>query len=331
MVKIGCNDLKFLKGVAEMNKMEDLFAYKGSTKKPDDFDAYWQAGLDELAAHDPNVSLEESEFQVKGATCYDLYFTGLGGSRIYVKYIKPKVSKKVPAILQFHGYMYHSGEWAEKLNYLSQGYAVFAMDCRGQAGKSEDLQGSKGTTVFGHVIKGLSEGKNSLYYRYVFLDTVLLVQIVMAFESINEDEVYVMGMSQGGGLSLACAALEPRIKKVAVENPFLSDFKKVLEMGASRENYRIMDYFRVYDPLHENEDEIFKTLSYIDIHHLTSKIKGRVLFGVGLQDDVCPPLCQFAAYNHITAPKQLKVYPDYAHEHLNGFADLTMQFFNQDA
>ena len=313
-----------------MREIEALLQYEGSSKQPHDFEAYWQAGLDELAIHDPEVTLTKSLFQVKNATCYDLSFKGLGGSLIYAKYIQPTLTHPVPAILQFHGYMYHSGDWTEKLAYVSQGYAVFAMECRGQGGQSQDLQGSKGTTVFGHVIKGLAEGKEFLYYRNVFLDTVLLARIAMSLAAINEDKVYTMGLSQGGGLSLACAALEPRIKKVAVENPFLSDFKKGYELGASRENYRIADYFRLYDPLHEKEAEIFETLSYIDVQHLATRIKGDVLFGVGLKDDICPPLCQFAVYNKISSFKQLKVYKDYAHEQLKGFSDFALIFFNQE-
>jgi cephalosporin-C deacetylase len=52
-----------------------------------------------------------------------------------------------------------------------------------------------------------------------------------------------------------------------------------------------------------------------------------VLMSVGLMDTVCPPSTQFAAYNKITAKKQLAIYPDFGHENLPGATDRNMQFF----
>ena len=49
--------------------------------------------------------------------------------------------------------------------------------------------------------------------------------------------------------------------------------------------------------------------------------------GVGLMDTICPPSTQFAAYNKITAPKRLEIYPDFGHEGLPGFTDKTIRFF----
>ena len=63
--------------------------------------------------------------------------------------------------------------------------------------------------------------------------------------------------------------------------------------------------------INEREDEIFTKLGYIDIQHLASRIKGRVLWGIGLMDEICPPSTQFAAYNKISAPKDMLIYPDF--------------------
>ena len=45
-----------------------------------------------------------------------------------------------------------------------------------------------------------------------------------------------------------------------------------------------------------------------------------------LQDQVVPPSTQFAAYNKISSPKEMVVYPDFGHEWLPGIADRTMTF-----
>ena len=62
--------------------------------------------------------------------------------------------------------------------------------------------------------------------RHIFLDTVQLARIIMEMPQVDAQRVSVMGDSQGGGLSLACAGLEPRIAKAAVDYPFLCDYKR---------------------------------------------------------------------------------------------------------
>jgi cephalosporin-C deacetylase len=85
-------------------------------------------------------------------------------------------------------------------------------------------------------------------------------------------------------------------------------------------------FFRVHDPEHQREEEIFTRLGYIDCQHLAKRIRAEVLMGVGLMDTTCPPSTQFAAYNKITAPKRLAIYPDFGHEGLPRMTEKAMQF-----
>jgi cephalosporin-C deacetylase len=308
--------------------LHELQTYQGVNPRPDDFDEYWERALNEMRAVDPQVELIPSSFQVPGAECYDLYFTGVRGARIHAKYIKPtNVPTPHPAVIQFHGYTGNSGSWSEKLSYAALGYSVFAMDCRGQGGLSEDTGGVKGNTHHGHIIRGLEDHPDQLLFRHIFLDTAQLAGIAMSMPEVDPDRVGVFGGSQGGGLTLACAALEPRVKRLAPMYPFLCDYKRVWDMDLAKDAYaELRTFFRLFDPLHEREHEIFAKLGYIDVQHLAPRIKGEVLMGVGLMDTVCPPSTQFAAYNKITAPKELRIFPDFGHEGLPGFGDMTMQF-----
>jgi len=43
-------------------------------------------------------------------------------------------------------------------------------------------------------------------------------------------------------------------------------------------------------------------------------------------DTICPPSTQFAAYNKITSPKDMVIYPDYGHEALPDIADRIFTF-----
>ena len=308
--------------------LDELKKYNGSSPCPPDMDEYWDRAIAEMKATDPGVELIPSRFQVPFAECYDLYFTGVRGARIHAKYIRPKNSEtKHPAVLQFHGYTGSSGDWNDKLNYAAMGYSVAALDCRGQGGKSEDTGGVKGNTFRGHIIRGLDEGADHLLFRHIFLDTAQLAKIVMEMPEIDENRVGAMGGSQGGALTLACASLEPRIKRLAPVYPFLCDYRRVWEMDLAKDAYEeLRTHYRFFDPLHTRENEIFEKLGYIDIQNLVPRIKGEVLMAITLMDNICPPSTQFAVFNKINSKKEAVIFPDYGHETLPGQNDRSFRF-----
>jgi cephalosporin-C deacetylase len=310
--------------------LAELEHYLGRSPRPSDFDSYWARALSEMRATAPNVELVPAEVQAPFADCFHLYFTGVRGARVHAKYLRPKQrAGRHPALLEFHGYTGNSGDFAPKLSWVAAGFVVASLDCRGQGGWSEDSGGVKGTTQSGHIVRGLLDDPEQLLYRQIFLDTAQLARIVMAFDEVDPDRVGARGASQGGGLSLACAALEPRIRKIAPVYPFLSDYRRVWEMDLAKDAYNeLRTFFRHHDPTHERVDEWFRRLGYIDVQNLAPRIGAEVMMAIGLMDTICPPSTQFAAYNKLEAPKTRVIFPDFAHEHLPGWADREWAFFS---
>lgn len=312
--------------------LEQLESYQGRNPRPQDFDSFWDKGLAEMRATDPQVELIPAEFKLANAECFHLYFTGVGGARIHAKLLRPVRSPHPhPAVLMFHGYTGDSGDWSDKLGYISERFTVAVLDSRGQAGLSEDKGGVTGNTQHGHIIRGLEDALNGmpekLLFRQIFLDTAQLARIVMEMPDIDANRVGATGSSQGGALTVACSALEPRIKRAAPIYPFLSDYKRVWEMDQAKDAYlELQEFFRYSDPTHALEDSIFEKLGYIDIQFLASRIQAEVLWGIGLMDTVCPPSSQFSVYNKILSPKEMTIYPDFGHEPLPGINDQVFQF-----
>ena len=310
--------------------LPELLTYQGINPRPADFDAYWAEALAEMEAVDPQVEL--IAYSIAGldfAEAFHLYFNGVGGSRVHAQYIRPaKSAKPGPALLNFHGYSGNSGDWTHKLRWVAAGFAVAAMDCRGQGGLSDDLGGARGMTLRGHIVRGLDDpDPRKLAFRQIFLDTAQLAKIVASFAEVDGERLGALGGSQGGALTLACAALA-NIKRALPVYPFLCDYQRVWQMDLAKDAYdELKYYFRHFDPQHKRETEIFTKLGYIDCQHLAPKIKGEILMTVGLMDTICPPSSQFAAYNKITAKKRLEIYPDFGHEGLPGLADIEWEFF----
>ncbi|WP_046214454.1 acetylxylan esterase [Paenibacillus wulumuqiensis] len=311
--------------------LEQLKQYMGSSPIPDDFDAYWDRGLAELDRQTMEYELVPAEFHSPVAQCYHLYFTGVGGARIHCKLVRPTAPSNLPAggpgIVMFHGYACDSGDWFDKIGYTAHGFTVLAMDCRGQGGWSEDTLTVKGTTIRGHFIRGIDDpDPDRLYFRNVFLDTVQAARILMSLDGVDPERIGAHGLSQGGALTVACAALEPRVKIAVPVYPFLSDYKQANQLSPTTSAYEeLVYYFRFFDPHHQREDEIFERLGYIDIQNLAPRIQADVLWVTGLADIICPPSTQFAAYNKITSAKEMLIYHEYGHEYLPALADRTLE------
>ncbi len=309
--------------------LDELRNYRGINPKPSDFDDYWTAALRELDTIDPQPELVPSEeIHPPLAEAFDLWFRGVGGARLYAKYVRPKNRPQAgPAVLMFHGYSGSSGDWLDKIAYAGQGVSVAALDCRGQGGRSEDNTPVRGNTLNGHFIRGLDDAPEKLLFRRIFLDTVQLARVVMSFPENDPARIGTFGGSQGGALSIACAALEPRISRCVSIFPFLSDYRRVWDLDLAKDAYaELRQFFRNFDPLHEREEEIFTRLGYIDVKNLAPRIKARVLMGLSLMDNICPPSTQFAVYNAVTGEKDAIIYPDFGHEGLPAINDRAFDF-----
>jgi cephalosporin-C deacetylase len=284
--------------------------------------------LAEMRSGPPKPEWRRASFQVPFASAFDLFFTGVGNARIHAKVLRPLTGQGTgKAVVMFHGYAGNSGDWTMMLGYAAAGMVVAALDCRGQGGLSEDSGGVKGTTWRGHIVRGLDDAPEQLLYRRIFLDAAQLTELIMGLPEVDPGKVGVTGWSQGGALTVATAGLLPQVSLAAPVYPFLSDYRRVWELDLGDDAYReLRDFFRLHDPLHEREDEMFRRLGYIDVQFMAPKIRAKTLFTFTMQDKCCPPSSQMAVYNRLTCAKELVVYQDHGHEHLPGVHDRILEF-----
>ena len=311
--------------------LEQLKTYTGCTPCPQDFDEFWDRSLAEMNAIDPNPEFVPYDIGSNSTDMFEVYFTSMKGARIFAKLAVPKnLQGKVPAVLHFHGLSGRGLEWSELLTFASQGFVVASMDCRGQGGYSQDVGGQPGSTFSHPFTRGLDGKPEDLLVRDLFLDTAMFARVVMGLDYVDETRVGCYGGSQGGGLSIACAALVPSIKRCAPDFPYMSDYKRVWEMDLDKDAYDgLKYYFRFYDPTHEREDEIFEKLGYIDIQNLAKRVRAKVFMGTGLRDNICPPSTQFAMYNKLTCEKSVDIYPEFGHEWLYGRPEKVFTFMSK--
>lgn len=317
--------------------IEELATYHGLTPMPEDFDEFWAERMAEADAVPLEWEVMPSEIPAFDFCEYlDLWFCGMGGAKLYAKYVRPVSQEPLPVVLQFHGYPGATRSWFEQSSFAGMGCALIALDNPGQGGKSQDVGGFMGTTVAGHLVAGLDGDPKDLYYVRLYQDVRIMCRIVHALGESGEldlSRVYVNGASQGGGMGIACCALNSDlIAKACILYPFLSDFRKVYELGADEIAYEGIRYYaRWFDPDGEREDEWFAKLAYFETNHFAHLVRCPVLFGTGLDDTVCPPETQCAVYNGLTCEKRRILYPGFGHEEIQEFDDQILAFLGSRA
>ena len=290
--------------------LEQLRKYLPPLYRETDFEAYWKSTVAEAVKQPLNAELIPYQLPARGIQCYAVRFDGFQGGRIAGWYLRPDSRGKMPGVCFYHGYSGRGSRPLDLVEYASQGMCVLSMDCRGQNGQSQDAAVYPEGYQMGWMTQGIREPQK-YYYRYVFADAVRAAELLARREEVDEKRIAVSGISQGGGLTLAAAALSDRPILALPDIPFLCDYRRAITIAGAGPYQEIPTFLKAFPNLME---QVFRTLSYCDCMNLAPWIKCRTVISNCLWDDVCPPSTIFAVYNHMIGQKQIEVYPFHKHE-----------------
>ena len=307
-----------------------------------DFNAYWTAAKEQLAAIPMNAQL--TEITAKSTTNRKVYLVelqsvpdGLSGDPVTVRgyYCEPTDGKKHPVIMHFLGYDsgYRPGGTDVK-PYCPSGdadpdYAEFYLSTRGQSinnrAADEREYDGKGdfTNTYGDWFAFNFGDKDSYYYRGAYMDLLRAIDFMASRETSDMNNLYAEGQSQGGAFTYAAAALSNYpFRAIAPGIPFLGDFPDYFEITSwpayvAKENQGTM-----------SDDEMYAFLSYYDTKNLATLISCPVISCIGLQDNVCPPHTNIAPYNNLqSTDKQVLFNPENGHQVAGNWYATYMDFF----
>jgi cephalosporin-C deacetylase len=305
--------------------LDQLKTYNPDHTDQPDFDAFWKATLAEVRKHPLDARFEPVENGLKVQESFDLTFHGFGGQPIKGWFTLPRQrTGPVPCVVEFLGYSGGRGFSTDWLLWPSLGYAHLVMDTRGQGtsvgwthGDTPDLYGEGGNpTVSGYMTQGILNPKH-YYYRRVFSDAVRAVEAARSHPAVNAKRICVTGGSQGGGITIAAAALVPDVEAAMPDVPFLCHYRRSTELVDSYPYQEIARFCNVH---RDKIETVFRTLSYFDGMNLAARARTTTLFSAGLMDMVCPPSTVYAAFNHWGGKeKQILTYQYNGHEGGGGF------------
>lgn len=291
--------------------LTELRAYAPALTAEPDFDAFWSRTLGESREIALDPEFEDVDYPVDGLRVSRVFYNGWARARVCGWYLAPEGPDPKPALVMYHGYGGHKGTVYDHLPWALQGYVVLAVDVRGQSGESTDPADYPGGHTKGWMTQGVMDPE-TYYYRGAYVDCVRALDLVAGRPEADSSRIGVAGASQGGGLTLAVAALDSRPVAAMAGVPFLCHFQRATLVTDQMPYDELRQYCKTYP---EREERMFRTLSYFDGMNLAPRITCPTLVSVGLQDLICPPSTIFAAYNHLGAAEHsLSVFPYNGHE-----------------
>ncbi len=313
--------------------LDELQTYRPPRVEPEDFDAFWQETLAATRQHPLDACFRPVDFGLRTVDVFDVTFNGYGGQPIKGWFMVPKGRKSPrPCVVEYIGYGGGRGFPYHWLLWPSAGYAYLVMDTRGQGsrwinGDTPDPEPDGSNAQYpGFMTRGILDPR-TYYYRRLFTDAVRAVEAARGHEAVDPERIAVAGRSQGGGVTLAAAALAPGVKAALPDVPFLCHWRRATTLVDSAPYSEIAGYCKTH---RDKVETVFRTLSYFDGLNFAARASAPALFSTGLMDETCPPSTVFAAYNYYGGPKQIEVYEFNQHEGGDQYQEIKQVRFLHD-
>lgn len=290
--------------------------------EPADFEAYWDSQKQALAAIPMDAQLAPMpDLSDDARSIYKISLANIDGSRVYGWLAVPRSPGPHPAVLTVPWagvYPTPLGliDWARS-GFLAMAISAHDYDVDMPQAEYDALnQGA----LAGYPYQG-RDSRDTCYFRRVYLGCVRAVDYLVSRDDWDARSLTVMGSSQGGGLSLVTAGLDPRVTALAANVPALCD-----HLGFRAE--RQPGWPIIVQPGNAAQEE---TAGYFDAVNFARHAKCPAIVGVGFVDTVCSASSVYAAYNVLTGPKQIVSTPAMGHSQSEEYGALLGRWTREQA
>lgn len=175
------------------------------------------------------------------------------------------------------------------------------------------------------------DDRDRYYYKRVFMGCLRAIDYLFTRPEFDGERMMVAGGSQGGGLAIVTAALDPRVRYFVSFYPALCDHMGYLYDRAG-------GWPHLFDRVRTANRTARRILNsrYYDAANFARFVRVPGFFSWGYNDLSCPVTSMYSAYNVVTAPKELVLERRNGHRRSvrqNNLADEWMlrQFFGEGA
>jgi dienelactone hydrolase len=306
----------------------DPFKIEATARPPADFEAFWQSQKDQLAKIPFDVKIDKVDSGKPGVEAFDVSLSVDANRRVHGYLALPSNGANLPAVVSLPGAGIRSAYLSEATEWAARGFLAIDVSVNdlpnGQAeGFYENARNSAwNNTPF--VLNNYpfigKENRENFYFRQVILGIVRAIDYLTLRPEWNGKTLILTGASQGGGLSLILAGLDPRVTAVAANVPALCEHN-----GAASGRPTGWPHLVRTEPggkMEVNARAILNTAAYYDACNFARQIKVPAVVSLGLIDETVPPTTVLAAYNLLGGLKVIQMAPLSGHSGSPQFRDM---------
>lgn len=289
---------------------------KLSSKKPADFDLFWDSKLKELETVPTNPILTKTDSNKEGVDYWKIKMDNIRGTKIKGQIAKPAVGEKFPALLivQWAGIYPLNQNWVT--GKAKDGWLVLNINPHDLPIDNEkQFYVDQSKNDLNQYWSIGNEDKEESYFLRMYLSCYRAAQYLSERPDWNGETLVVMGDSQGGQQTLMTAGFHPKITAALALVPagFDNLGPEVNRKGGWPQWYANIDG--------KDAQKVHKTSTYYDVANFVTNIKCPILVGIGLLDETCPPEGVLAGLNQISDLKEVIILPKSGHNNRNGSQD----------
>jgi cephalosporin-C deacetylase len=273
---------------------------------------FWRATRARLSAEQMDAVVEPSTDALPFRK-FRVTLRGLDGVR-FRAYLAVPVrgelpAQRLPAIVTAPGY--GGSQQGVMLDECQRGYVILQVFPRSQ-GESEELWKIDGPEK---LTWGISRPQG-YYYQGAYADMLRGIDFLASRPEVDPTRIAIMGTSQGGGIALAIAALDPRVRAVVAHVPCLCAMRDAAAIPGSLIN-------TLLNKANANRPDAWNTLDYFDPLRLAPDVRAPMLVSAGGKDTTCPPGTIRSVFDAVAGIKTLAWYPELPHKSSQSFYRLS--------
>lgn len=283
-----------------------------------DIAGFWKTTLKQLATEPMEATIEDTREPLPYKK-FRVTYRSFGGVRVRAFLALPIRGGEPPrplrAVVTIPGY--GGNQQGVMLGECQRGYAILQVYPRSQ-GESAELWKIDGPDK----LTWRLDNPSGAYYQGAYADVIRGVDYLVSRPDIDRDRIAIAGTSQGGGIALAVASLDPRLKAAVALLPFLCDMRRAARTEGALVK-KLLDQAGINDEAH------LRTLDYFDPLQLVPKLRAPALVSSGGRDTVCPAATIHAVFDRIPSVKSLFHDPELIHTSSETFYELTWQWLDR--
>lgn len=282
---------------------------KRSAPRPDDFDAFWDAKIKELAATPIHSVLEPGQANRPNLDYFKITMDGFRKSKIHGQLARPSGTKKLPALLivQWAGVYPLNKDWA--CSPANEGFLVLNIEAHDlPIDESESFYKQQSDGPLNDYTGIGNDSRETSYFLRMYLSAYRAAEYLTQRPDWDGKTLMVCGTSQGGMQTLMLAGLHPKITAAMANVPAGCDFSGDLvgrAPGWPQWNGKVGN---------KDKQKVIEAGRYFDCMNFAPNIKCPLLVSAGLIDETCPAGGVFSTINQSKGPREVLILPSSDHQ-----------------